>query len=582
MRKDTPLEEDIYQRYKILERIRQDKIFDKFIAYDNIRKELVILKICNVPYGKTTRLGENLSRTFKIYSGIDHPNLFKIFDFGWSENKFYVAMEYLKGDYLDRIIHRGTIDINTSFKIITLIARGLKALEENYLFHGNLTTSSIYIGENGEVKIDDAGTNLLIFPIVEILSISDDIYNVGNILQDLITNIYTTKKDKVIYDKKLESILHKIKHKDIHERYSSVASLLNDLNMYAEEYLPDTSLLERRPLQQKKHFEYRETLPSISKKRKREISVLPATIIVIFLGLFAMYYYFFSSQYQVEIPDITNLTVEEAKKLLNKKGLKLRIERTEYKPDIPAGIILRQRPLPLSKPVKGGKTIHVIVSSEPQEIVVPDVRGKQEWEAKVILENAGLKVGKISTVASDEREKGLVVSQEPKEGTKSISGESVNLQISSGPSQIMVEVPDLRGLLIDEATAKIEQMKLKLGYVRKIPSEDIPSGQIIAQSPKIGSKVKEGTLINVDVSVQEKEIQSILKKEPRYADITITVPQGINQKNVRVVVIDDTGSRNVYNAVHSQGDKIKLNIKGIGKITVQVYIEDEKIREETF
>lgn len=574
------MEEDIYQRYKILEHIRQDKIFDKFIAYDNVKKELVILKICNTPYGRATRLGENLFRTFKIYSGIIHPNLFKIFDFGWWENKFYVILEYIKGDYLDRVIHRGILDVNTSLKIITSVVHGLKALEENYLFHGNLTINSIYIGENGEVKIDDIATNLLTFPIVETLSINDDIYNVGNIIQDLITNIYITKKDKVIYDKKLENILYKIKHKDINHRYSSVALLIDDLIMCTEEHASNIYIPEKKS-SQKRYSEYNQTVISKYPKKQRKKVPISSFIIIIFLSLFAVYYYFFSLQHQVEIPDITNLTIEEAEKLLRKKGLKLRIERTEYKINTPAGMVLSQRPLPRSKTVKGGKTIHVIASGEPREIILPDVRRKQEQEAKIILENANLKIGKIFTVASDEIEKGYIVSQEPKEGTTVLFGESINLQVSSGPSQIMVEVPNLVGLSIDEATIKIEQMKLKLGYVRKIPQEDIPSGQIIAQSPRSGSKTKEGTLINLDISIQEKEIQSLLKKEPRYAEINVTIPEGINQKNVKVVVIDDTGSKNIYNKTHSYGDKIKLNIKGIGKTTIQVYIEDNLIKEET-
>lgn len=582
--------EDIFQRYKILERVRQDKTFDKFIAYDSIKKELVFLKICNIPYGKSTRLGEELLRNFKIYSKIIHPNLFKIFDFGYGEDKFYVALEYLKGDYLDRVMHRENIDISASLKIVVSIAQGLKALEENYLFHGNLHATSIFIGEQGEVKIDDVGTNRLMFPLVETLNISDDIYNVGNVLQELITYTYSTKKDKIIHCKEMENILHKIKHRDTKERYLSVSKLLDDLILCAEEITepaPTFGKDAKSSVSTKHEYKKDRSALSYRKRHHNRSSVLPTAIVIIILLLLGWYFYSLFSQPVSEIPDIRGLKLSDAREVLKKGKLKLHINRNRYESSAEPDTILEQRPYP-SKMVRGGRVVYVVVNVPPQKITVPLVSMKQEREAIALLENSGLKIGKVTTAASKDLKKGVVIGQYPPAFSLLSPGNLVNLQISSGPIYATVEVPDLRGLTLEEGKIKMEQIGLKLGYVKKVVSEDIPEGQIIAQTPRPHARVKAGDIVNLDISalLPEKEVITPKKeKEERSAEITITVPPSPTSSElqpVKVVVIDGEGMRDIYHKSHAPGDKIKLNIKGAGKTTVQIYIADELKQEKSF
>lgn len=80
-----------------------------------------------------------------------------------------------------------------------------------------------------------------------------------------------------------------------------------------------------------------------------------------------------------------------------------------------------------------------------EEIEVPDVIGKDEIEAKGIIEGVGLKVGVISGAPSDEPE-GTVVGQSPKRGTKVAPNSAVNLTLSTGPcKQLKVSIVPYNG-----------------------------------------------------------------------------------------------------------------------------------------
>lgn len=71
----------------------------------------------------------------------------------------------------------------------------------------------------------------------------------------------------------------------------------------------------------------------------------------------------------------------------------------------------------------------------------------------------------------------------------------------SGPSvtETMVEVPDLKGKLRDEAVATLEGLGLQVA-VSDTPSPDVPRGEVMGTNPTAGSQLRPGTLITVTVS----------------------------------------------------------------------------------
>ena len=96
--------------------------------------------------------------------------------------------------------------------------------------------------------------------------------------------------------------------------------------------------------------------------------------------------------------------------------------------------------------------VDLVVSRGPQPIKVPDFTGKAADEAEQALTELGLEVA-ITRENDDTVPEGDVISQSPDRGTL-FRGDTVELTVSEGP--VMVEVPEVQGVGVAEATAPAE------------------------------------------------------------------------------------------------------------------------------
>jgi hypothetical protein len=88
------------------------------------------------------------------------------------------------------------------------------------------------------------------------------------------------------------------------------------------------------------------------------------------------------------------------------------------------------------------------------------------------------------------------------------------LLFMTGPGR--VAVPDLFGLSLDEAVARLEQENLRLGTTRAIPS-DRPPGSVIEQDPAPGSELAPDSAVNL--LVVENRPESELPPEVPMAEV---------------------------------------------------------------
>jgi serine/threonine-protein kinase len=89
-----------------------------------------------------------------------------------------------------------------------------------------------------------------------------------------------------------------------------------------------------------------------------------------------------------------------------------------------------------------------------------------------------------------------VISQDPPGGSLADQGSKVTIVVSKGQKQ--VTVPDLSGLTVDEARAKLGK-DLTLGNVTEQESTQ-PQGTIVSQSPPAGSTANRGDPVDVVVA----------------------------------------------------------------------------------
>lgn len=133
-----------------------------------------------------------------------------------------------------------------------------------------------------------------------------------------------------------------------------------------------------------------------------------------------------------------------------------------------------------------------------KHVIVPQVVGYPLDQAKGILSSSHLETGtvvqKLSNAPAEQ-----VIAQEPQPGTKAARGSVVNLTVSVIQNVLMVSVPDVKGLEIEEATQVMQEAGLPVEQVYyKISTKK--EGKVYKQQPVAGEKVKSGTPVFLVVS----------------------------------------------------------------------------------
>ncbi len=132
---------------------------------------------------------------------------------------------------------------------------------------------------------------------------------------------------------------------------------------------------------------------------------------------------------QVDVPDVTGKTQDEARSALQAAGFTVTtIEKEDDKAD--AGTVLSQDPGSGAK-AGHGSAITITVATEPTKVSVPDVVGNTQNQATETLSGRGLKVVPKDVPVDTPDEDGVVQSQDPASGAKLDRGSAVTISVGS-------------------------------------------------------------------------------------------------------------------------------------------------------
>lgn len=139
----------------------------------------------------------------------------------------------------------------------------------------------------------------------------------------------------------------------------------------------------------------------------------------------------------------------------------------------------------------------------PSMIEVPNVKGLTEQQAREAIEERGLVVGRVEQQYSDMQPVGEVIEQTPAPGQMVPSGTVVDIVVNLGKET--VSVIDVVGMSVERARTLLEAQGLTLGEVKEYFHETEPAGIIFEQEPHPGTRVDEGTAVDVSVSKGPEE-----------------------------------------------------------------------------
>ena len=138
----------------------------------------------------------------------------------------------------------------------------------------------------------------------------------------------------------------------------------------------------------------------------------------------------------VEVPNVVGLTFDEANTQLVSKGFL--VNKTEdYSDTIEAGRVIAQTPAEGNKAPKGSViTVTVSLGKEDTKVRVPNLIGLSEQDGTVEAIEAGLTVGSVTYVYSDEVGEGMICYQSYSHGSYVDQGTSIDIKVSQGAQKV--------------------------------------------------------------------------------------------------------------------------------------------------
>ncbi len=192
----------------------------------------------------------------------------------------------------------------------------------------------------------------------------------------------------------------------------------------------------------------------------------------------------------VEVPDVRNRTMEEARQILTERGLGVGQPLQRFDRERQPNVVLDQSPPPNAS-VKPGRLIYVTVNvGTIPPVTVPRVEGLSLREARNRLLADGLTIEAERPDSVPSPYNNTVTRQEPRAGATVNQGDGVRLWYSTGLGQRTVLVPDVTGLTLSEAQQLLLRRNLRSVVLDRDENEDDPT--IVRQSREPGTRVREG------------------------------------------------------------------------------------------
>lgn len=621
--------------YEILHRISEGGMSTVYAARRTGDGTIVALKILREQYSTDAEFVERFQREAKAVSELAHPHMVRVFDSGRDGTVHYIAMEYVEGANLKEYIRReGRLAPERALQIAAQVADALEFAHGHAIVHRDIKPQNILLTTDGQVKVTDFGiaralssatitqTGTVLGSVQYLspeqarggaVSRSADLYALGAVLFEMVTGQLPFDGDTPIaialahihktppaprslvpgLSERVEGIILRALMKSPTDRYRSAGEMRGDL-------LGETDLWRIPP----PHRVLEETpatmiLPGAAAEEAPTPAAPPSYALtagivlgMLVIGLWGGWQVF--SRYlavpEVEVPNFVGQPLEAAQKMAEAAQVSLQVGDQVYSADRPPNTVVSQEQ-PAGKLVKRGRTISVAVSLGAETVIVPDVERRSLLEARLLIDQAQLRVGELRETFDEQVKGGFIIEQDPQPGARVERGRTINLVVSKGPQRL--EVPNVVGKSLTDARRLLQDVGITLSEVRNTTSVDLQPGVIVAQSPQGGTRIKATDPVTVTVTVRPGEESApppaaLVTAQPqpqapgsneKVTAVQLVVPAGEASQEVKIIVVDDAGIRTVLRKQLPPGTRINESIRTRGYTIVQIYIQGRLIQE---
>ena len=534
-----------------------------YLALDTILDRNVAVKVLRGDLAHDEKFVRRFQREALAASSLSHPNIVEVYDVGEDNGNYYIVMEYIEGRQLKQLLKkREQLTLTEAIDIMMQVTDGMSTAHDAYIIHRDIKPQNIMILDNGMVKITDFGiamamnstqltqTNSVMGSVHYLppeqangksATLQSDVYSMGILMYELITGKLPYKGDNAVeialkhlkepfpsirkdmpeIPQSVENIILKATAKNPKNRYGDAREMYNDLR---------TCLDESRENEEKIKFKYPEgegdsnVVKALEKKtaldddgnviakqvtesdvrKDNKIVLILATIftgIVAIITAIIILLPIMTNAKEVKVPDVTNMSQQEAVKALQDAGFKVADQIEEIaSDDIAEGNIVKTKPVAGTKKTKGTE-ITLYASSGNATYTLEDYTGKNYLTVQGTLEAYGIYVlpEKKDVDDSSKYEGNEVIDQSVKPGEKVSAGDTVILYIPN----IVVKYPDFTNYTVEQVREFCDKNGLNL----VVTPEGASDGKIKSQSRPVGSTVAAGTTLKIEVDTNESSTE---------------------------------------------------------------------------
>ncbi len=509
-------------RYRILRKLGSGGMANVYLAEDEELGRRVAIKILNERYANDDLFIERFRREAKSAAGLSHPNIVSIYDRGEAEGTYYIAMEVIEGRSLKELIMtRGALPIGTAIAYAKQLLEALRFAHRHGIIHRDIKPHNVLVSADQQVKTNEPRLKVTDFGIARHgasqmteagsimgtaqylspeqargapVTAASDLYSAGVVLYEMLTGKVPFTGDSAI----------EIAMKHVNELPRPPSSLRSEIP-------PELDQIVLRALAKDPADRYQTAEEFIEDLERVEagLPILRATS-------------------TAATALLAGVAAGEATELLSESPTRVVApppapEAPRRPPTYPPASAYDEPPrkrrrwvpwlivaLLIAAAALAGWWAYNQIQEQLEEsepVGVPFVEGLREQQAIDKIEEVGLEAA-VEEQSSTEVDRGIVIEQNPKEGTRISKGSTVTIVVSTGPKR--VEVPRLVGLTYEEAVDALAELGLESRRVNVFSQK--PVGQVTAQDPKAGEEVDEGTQVVVRVSkgVQQVGVPDVL------------------------------------------------------------------------
>jgi beta-lactam-binding protein with PASTA domain/predicted Ser/Thr protein kinase len=552
-------------RYRVLRRVGSGGMADVVCAEDLQLGRNVAIKLLHRRFAADEEFVERFRREASSAAGLQHPHVVAVYDRGAWDGTYYIAMEYLEGRTLKKLVQEeAPLAAPRAIDLTIQILRAARFAHKRGIIHRDLKPHNVIIDGEDRAKVTDfgiakagasdmtqtgsiMGTAQYLSPEQAqgfAVSAPSDLYSVGIILYEMLTGRVPFEGESAVtialkqvseapvppsahnpgVPPALEAVVLRALEKDPARRFADADEFIAALEHAGASVAPPlgdrTQLLQPTgpmvpipppgaytEVAQIDHYgpPTPPPEPEDTGGTRWWIAALVGLLVIAALGAGLL----LLGKDKVNVPSVVGNPQAEAELILKRKGLSTDVTLKEH-PTAVKGTVIGQDPSGGSR-VPKGDVVTLVVSAGPGTARIPDLTGQPRSAARKKLSDLGFAVSE-EKATSDTAKENRVISTRPAAGAELEKGQNVTLVVSSGKER--VAVPKVTDLTEDEARSTLESLGFTVGTTQQ-ESTDKDPGTVLAQTPKPDAKLAKGGKVTL-----------VVAKEPAPVDVPSTVGQG--------------------------------------------------------